>query len=519
MDRIVSDVNPVAGSAGFIRVLFLAALAAFESGCGRSSTTDAGSAPPSATPPQLLTVMGPKAISSASPFAAGCGPETLLPFGDKTEDAEMEAHLAVNPLDPSNVVVAWMQDLWNGLVVAASYDGGEHWAIAPLPGTSTCSGGPMDIAADPWLSFGPDGVAYLSGFSLDLPVEQLPTPHRTRLFAATSTDGGLSWSEPVTIVGGLSLLHDQSAIFADPSRPCVAYVIWVEHITAFGPVSTGLDFARTLDCGATWSAPTVIFQPLLNPITPLAIAVGPKLLVQPDGTLLAVATVLPTLLSLSNPEIPDLTQPMIVAFRSLDGGASWSPPITVADFANGPFHDPETGEKVLASPYILSAAVAPDGVSYIAYRYQLSQASADIRVVRSADAGLNWSDPIVVRAAGKQMMHAVIAAGSDGDVAVTYYDIRNDRPGDDALTTDLWLSRSTDQGASWSEAHVAGPFDLRSAAYMRIPTEGLMVGEYSGLAALPGGRFAAAFAMANPQATTGASDVFFAVVGEQAQAR
>jgi hypothetical protein len=450
----------------------------------------------------------PISVSSASPFAPDCLPSTIAPFGERIVDAEMETHLAVNPRDPDNIVVAWMQDLFTGLVVATTQDGGTHWTVVPVPGTSRCSGGDMDIAADPWLSFAPDGTLYLSGFSLDLPVSAAPLPFRTRLFATTSTDGGRSWAAPVQVTGGYSSLHDKPAIVADPSRPCTAYVAWTEETTAFGPVSTGLDFSRTTDCGRTWSAPVIVFEPLLVPITPFTIAHGSQVLVLPDGTVVVIATQLSSLLSVAYPELPDPTPPRIIAFRSADQGSSWSMPVVVADLANGPFHDPETDEKVLASGFLVAAAATPSGAIYVAYRNQLSNAVAEIRVAKSIDGGSTWLPSSLVRNADTQMMYPQVATGPDGSIAVTYYDIRNDALADETLTTDFWLSRSTDGGASWREMDVAGPFDLRSAAYMSIPSEGLDVGEYTGLASLPGG-FAAAFAQATPQAAIGASDIFF----------
>jgi hypothetical protein len=56
-----------------------------------------------------------------------------------------------------------------------------------------------------------------------------------------------------------------------------------------------------------------------------------------------------------------------------------------------------------------------------------------------------------------------VAVDSHGTVGVTWYDLRNDKPGDDALTADVWFAHSDNRGASWSQTHVAGPTDLRTA--------------------------------------------------------
>jgi hypothetical protein len=99
-----------------------------------------------------------------------------------------------------------------------------------------------------------------------------------------------------------------------------------------------------------------------------------------------------------------------------------------------------------------------------------------------------------------------IAVDSHGTVGVTWYDLRNDRPGDAALTADLWFAHSGDRGGSWRQTHVAGPTDLRTAP---LPSHGF-VGEYQGLAGLRGHGFAAIFTMAAPLAKDGPTDIFSA---------
>jgi hypothetical protein len=47
-----------------------------------------------------------------------------------------------------------------------------------------------------------------------------------------------------------------------------------------------------------------------------------------------------------------------------------------------------------------------------------------------------------------------VAVDSPGTVGLTWYDLRNDRPGDSALTTDVWFAHSDDGGASWRQTHV-----------------------------------------------------------------
>ena len=86
---------------------------------------------------------------------------------------------------------------------------------------------------------------------------------------------------------------------------------------------------------------------------------------------------------------------------------------------------------------------------------------------------------------------------SDGVVAVSYYDFRHDVSGDRRLTTDHWIAHSHDGGATWSEDHLAGPFDLHQAPYAR----GYFVGDYQGLDS-QGTVFRPFFTLANPGSDT-----------------
>ena len=56
--------------------------------------------------------------------------------------------------------------------------------------------------------------------------------------------------------------------------------------------------------------------------------------------------------------------------------------------------------------------------------------------------------------------------------------------GEGPLSTDVWFGWSTDGGATWRRAKLAGPFDLHTA---KITNEGDFVGDYQGLVATTGG--------------------------------
>ena len=102
----------------------------------------------------------------------------------------------------------------------------------------------------------------------------------------------------------------------------------------------------------------------------------------------------------------------------------------------------------------------------------------------------------------------IIAAAGNGALAVTWYDLRHDVPGDDQLTVDARIALSPDGGDTWRERVLADPFDMRGAMNKLEPSVGLWLGDYHGLDGLPRG-FAAAFGLSGSHAVHGANDVFF----------
>ena len=129
-----------------------------------------------------------------------------------------------------------------------------------------------------------------------------------------------------------------------------------------------MEFSRTTNGGRTWSAPVLVDQP-----GPFAIDQAPRLLVLPDGTLLAVFLRVDFELGLGQ----------LYAVRSLDEGRTWLPPVLAGSRPIPPtIVDPETGIP-LPQPGFPSAAVAPDGTVYVAFEASTSPTSGAIGVARS----------------------------------------------------------------------------------------------------------------------------------------
>src|SRR5438552_312318 len=128
------------------------------------------------------------------------GPAVVAVDVSRDTTAQNETPIAVNPLNPSNLITG--ANDWNfndGCAVNASFDGGQTWtATLPngfIPGVTRFTNDPsvpgtgfFDAGGDPAVAFGPDGTAYFvcQGFNFT-------SPFQINLLLSRSTDGGRSW--------------------------------------------------------------------------------------------------------------------------------------------------------------------------------------------------------------------------------------------------------------------------------------------------------------------------------------
>jgi hypothetical protein len=397
-------------------------------------------------------------VNELSPFAADCGDRN----GTLYINAEVEPHIAVNPLNPDNLVASWQQDRYSngaarGLVSAASFDGGRTWTRSTLP-LSACTNGEYARATDPWVAFSPDGTAHQ--IALALTGGTFGEGSVNAMLASRSRDGGLTWSTPIPLIrDGVNLFNDKETMTADPHDARFVYAVWDRLAQGGGGPAI---FARTTDGGITWEAARAIYDP-----GPSSQTIGNLIQVLPDGTLVNMFA------RLGGP-----TDPSINVIRSTDRGASWSAPIRVASFGVLGARDPTTNAPIRDGGILPEMAVAPDGALYVVWQdARFTQARDAIAISRSIDGGLTWSTP--VRVNGDPSVWAFtpqVHVRSDGTIGVTYYDLRSDTSDTTTLLTDFWISRSSD-GLNWTETRIASAFDLDIAPN----AGGYFLGDYTGL--------------------------------------
>ena len=458
------------------------------------------------------SMLGPL-IELSRPNAVGtCDTGFPGPPASWTLDDTFEPFLAVNPVNPKNIVVVWIQGLLQDIIAATTFDGGRTWQKVPVPFT-TCSGGPYLGAGDERLCFAPNGYLYaISVVGMDLPTRGVAV--------CKSTDGGLHWSAPVTLAGPTGLIPADIALMtADPADSRYLYAIWDGSDSGHrGPAV----FSRTTDGGQTWEPARAIVQ-----TTPRDYVQFSQLLVLPDGTLVDVYQ----LVDVKDSGHGIQQSQSLQVIRSSDRGQTWSSPInavTMLPLYGGPAGnnlttDPDTGQLVQDVDN-QSVAVDSHGNLYAVWgdgRFSNFQYN-DIAFSMSADGGFTWSAPIRVNQtplnippADRQAFLPAIAVAANGTIGVTYYDFRfNDaNPG---VPTDYWLAQckpaftmAPASPANWgNEVRLtAGSFNLEACGTIG---GSFYPGDYFGLATI-GSDFVSAFVQVDQDNVT---STFFRRVGK-----
>lgn len=432
----------------------------------------------------LLAACGGGEQPANGTFAAACrgaiGPNESL-----YENAEVEPFLAVDPGNPAHLLGVWQQDRYSGggaigLLAQVSFDAGKTWTASSAPfsrctGGSAANSGDYDRASDPWAAIAPDGTAHQLALSFDVGANG----GNRAVLASRSQDGGKTWSAPRVLQGDTDSFFalDKGSITADPQNASLVYAAW-DRLTHQNEQNSPLTqgpawFARSTDGGASWEAARTIYDPGADAQT-----IGNVVAVLPDGTLLNAMLVLTHLSTTTTAEIDVL--------RSADKGVTWpGPPVRVSDVHNVVLVDPKIQQTpprtVRTGGALPSIAVdASTGKIYVAWEDSrvTTGTGNGIALSTSVDGGLHWSALVQANRAPAVAAFTPAVSAGGGKVGVAYYDVRADDPADRTrFLASSWLVTSADDGASWQETALTGPFDLQTAPY----AEGFFLGDYQGL--------------------------------------
>jgi hypothetical protein len=302
--------------------------------------------------------------------------------------------------------------IFSGVEVSTSADGGAHWS---LPARLITDNDPIffndkqSITGDPNQA----GVAYATWIRGNLPGwDNIGFVGAVHSFAfrglpmfSKTTDGGATWSKPVSMVNGnIYMQGNQIAVLPDGTLVDVFAALF----KGSGSQPSNQAFwgvVRSTNGGKTWGAPVKIAEL--------------------DTTLL------------TNPDIPNPTS-LDQTIRAGD----YIPDVAV-DRTNG-------------NLYMVFADSIGGGIDHV-------------KLTKSTNGGKTWTTPVDVTGTptSTHSFNGTVEVTADGTIAVMYYDFRGNTSGS-GLPTDVWLRHSHDGGATWSpDQHVYGPFDMEDAPVAR----------------------------------------------------
>jgi hypothetical protein len=375
---------------------------------------------------------------------------------------------------------------------ATSTNGGVSYATSGfLPGLTATSGlgdstgAPFERVSDASVAFDAKHGVWLAS---SIPITSslvVPT-----VFTNRSTDGGQTWQIPTTIPppAAKNVNLDKNWIACDntPASPHFG-----NCYTEFdNPGQLDLEYMSTsTDGGLTWSQPV---SPQGNPH-----GLGGQPVVQPDGTVIVPFE------TITGKE---------AAFKSTDGGASWSHAVTIASIA---FQTVGGGLRTSPLP---SAEIDGAGNVYVAWedcRFRAKCSSNDI-VFSSSSNGTSWSAvnrvPIDSVTSGADHFIPGLAvdkatSGSGAHLGLTYY-YYPDATCTGGCRLDTGFISSPDGGKHWgAPTQLSGPTSLSDIANT---SQGPMVGDYISTSFNASGRATALIAVGAPHTGTTFDEAMFA---------
>jgi hypothetical protein len=358
-------------------------------------------------------------------------------------DAANEPSMAVNPLNPHNMVIGWRQfDTINSDFRQAgwgyTFDGGQSWTF---PGKIEAG----IFRSDPVLACDPDGVFFYDSLTSD------GTGFHCKMFR--SFNGGITWDTGVEAYGG-----DKEWMCIDPTNGIGGsniYSYWTEWYS----ICNG-QFTRSYNGGNSYLPCTFI------PGSPnwgvLDVGGDGTLYVIGDGFLFAKST------TMKDPNQPAAWQ----SNTTINLGGSLV-------YGTGPNPGGLLGQAWLAvdrsggstNNYLYAAAsVSPAGSDPI-----------DVMFSRSTNGGTSWSTPIRINddpvGSNAWQWFATLSVAPNGRIDVIWNDTRN-HPG--TYLSELFYSFSIDGGLTWApnqqltpafDPHIGWPVQQKIGDYSHMVSD------------------------------------------------
>ncbi len=330
-------------------------------------------------------------------------------------------------------------------------DNGASWTNGCLPGITKFQGGTFDRVSDPSVAYDARHNVWMIS---SLAISEAGGVHGAAVVTSRSTDGGLTWNNPVTTATGADL--DKNWIVCDntASSPFYGncYTQWDNHAA-----SNRLQMSTSSDGGLTWGAAKATRGSNRG--------LGGQPVVLPNGTVCV-------------PYYTGGTQ--IGAFRSTNGGGSWSSAVLVMNIS---VHTVAGSLRTSALP---SAEVDAAGKVYVVVQDASFRSGSSNDIVMSTSTNCStWTSKvrIPIDATNSGVDHFIpgiavdrTTSGSTARLGLTYYYYPVANCTSATCLLNVGFIASSNGGTSWSApTAVAGPMTL---SWLPNTSQGRMVGDY-----------------------------------------
>ena len=380
-----------------------------------------------------------------------------------TGDAANEPSIAVNPINPNNIVITWKQ--FNSVLSSDretgwsfTKNGGTNWKQPNLltPGTDRTNG-VLDVDSE--------GDFYYQGLTY---AADLVSAENIQVFK--STDGGASWLGPIFAYG---LVADKGWMTIDRSGgkgDGNIYIDWREG-------SDPNHFTRSIDQGASFQAT----DPLPGNPTFGTMKVGP------NGELYVVGRTEPGVIDST------FTKDILSPFK-LDISLNANDSAVQPSFSNQALN--MGGDAILfltrenpnqygpigdAQVNVDSSNGAMRGNIYVLAPVQTTGSTdpQDINFIRSIDGGKTWSNPLRINddppGPNAWQWFAMLGVAPNSRIDAVWYDTRKSQ---NYGVSTLYYAYSWDGGQTWSKnVPVSLPFNT----LIGYPAGSIKIGDYSTL--------------------------------------
>jgi len=366
-------------------------------------------------------------------------------------DKGNEPSLAVNPLNPNNLVIGWRRFDPNTTTKQAGYgysfDGGLSWTNGVLPALET------QQRTDPVLETDSQGHIYYQSMAHG-------SVNSSSVFK--SIDGGVTWSEPVhQFIGDKNwLVIDKTANESNGN----IYSSW-RRASSTNPDLTYVPkyFIRSTDGGLSYQEPDTAL-----PIARFGfgrIAIGAESEVYLSGvsedikSSIAIGIVRKGHYFLKSSNAKDSTVSPVFNAQKVDMGGDAimlftpSAPNPLGSYGDVQIAADKSTGSLRGNIYMLAYSLP--------YGWEVGNDPLDIFFVRSEDGGDNWSAPLRLNddesSETSYQWFPMMDVASNSRIDAVWYDTRNGTGANPARLSQLFYSYSWDGGLSWSKNQAVTP--------------------------------------------------------------